>query len=714
MIIKKIEIDNFRSYYKHNEFEFINGFNLIIGANGDGKTTLFEALEWLFNTADTKKTDVKYVSKKRSDELDANTSDKVHVAVTYDQDGSLRLLEKSFSFTKSFNGEISFAKYEFLLTKGNGVERTIVDGKEFERDFPTTIRKYSMFKGESDLDVFQQSNSLKQLIETFSDIKDFESYFKLMTYSTEKAELARDHAQKQDRKNAGSITRCKRTIESEKNIIDEIDQKLSDETKEATNFDMLLKNIEESKEASELLKNVNNRIDQLTKNRIKFQSQLSENYSINLLDNLWILMGFNPIAQQYTQKINALDLEKRKQDQRHTIKFAKEKEREKIQTAFTPLPAHIPGPEILQEMLNEQVCKVCGRKAEKHSEPWEFMAKKLQEYYDSLKPEDNENEEDEIVPPLFVNNYIGELQKKDTTLTDNLDSITKLHKKISDIIAFNNRIHNDIKKLDENIENEFEKKKRILAQTDGLTEEQLLANYNNISSWSDKRRTALNKIEFLKRNRIEHIQKLEAAQAELSKMAEGTDAEVYAKVFEIINQIQMAFKSAKETNKKRLMMDIEDKANHYLESLNSNDFKGTIRIIEKTDGQAAAVLTNSDGSRIFNPNTALRTTYLMSVLFAIGKLSSDRQETELPLIFDAPTSSFTEAKESEFFDVISSFNKQVIIVTKSFLKDEGNGKLRLDRAKVNGVNGNVYRIQKKEPFDDKNLGTIQTVISKVK
>jgi DNA sulfur modification protein DndD len=315
---------------------------------------------------------------------------------------------------------------------------------------------------------------------------------------------------------------------------------------------------------------------------------------------------------------------------------------------------------------------------------------------------------------LFVNNYIGELQKKDTTLTDNLDSITKLHKKISDIIAFNNRIHNDIKKLDENIENEFEKKKRILAQTDGLTEEQLLANYNNISSWSDKRRTALNKIEFLKRNRIEHVQKLETAQAELSKMAEGTDAEVYAKVFEIINQIQMAFKSAKETNKKRLMMDIEDKANHYLESLNSNDFKGTIRIIEKTDGQAAAVLTNSDGTRIFNPNTALRTTYLMSVLFAIGKLSSDRQETELPLIFDAPTSSFTEAKESEFFDVISSFNKQVIIVTKSFLKDEGNGKLKLDRTKVNGVNGNVYRIQKKEPFDDKNLGTIQTVISKVK
>ena len=114
MIIKKIEIDNFRSYYKHNEFEFINGFNLIIGANGDGKTTLFEALEWLFNTADTKKTDVKYVSKKRSDELDANTSDKVRVAVTYDQDGSLRLLEKSFSFTNLLMGKFHVQSMNFF------------------------------------------------------------------------------------------------------------------------------------------------------------------------------------------------------------------------------------------------------------------------------------------------------------------------------------------------------------------------------------------------------------------------------------------------------------------------------------------------------------------------------------------------------------------------------------------------------------------------
>ncbi len=104
----------------------------------------------------------------------------------------------------------------------------------------------------------------------------------------------------------------------------------------------------------------------------------------------------------------------------------------------------------------------------------------------------------------------------------------------------------------------------------------------------------------------------------------------------------------------------------------------------------------------------------MSVLFAIGKLSSEKDKTEFPLLFDAPTSSFTDAKESEFFNVISTLNKQVIIVTKSFLKESSNGEVVLDKSKVDDIKGRVFRIEKKKPFDDKKLGTIQTVISKIK
>ena len=51
MRIKSIDIKNFRSYYgANNHFELSDGLTLILGDNGDGKTTFFEALEWLFDT----------------------------------------------------------------------------------------------------------------------------------------------------------------------------------------------------------------------------------------------------------------------------------------------------------------------------------------------------------------------------------------------------------------------------------------------------------------------------------------------------------------------------------------------------------------------------------------------------------------------------------------------------------------------------------------
>ena len=708
MIILKIDIENFRSYYKQNTFELTNGLNLIIGSNGDGKTTFYEALEWLFRTDGTNKMDSKFISKKRIEELFVNESDDVRVAMTYEHWGSIKILEKMFHFTKSFDGEVNISNYTFNLIESNGVERIVKDGIRFDYDFPSEIRKYAMFKGESDLDIFQNSNALRMLVETFSDVKDFEAYFSFMEYATKKAEQARDNAQKLDKKNTDKIRQLNRTIESESATLAEIEREIEIKENEAGNFESLLKSIEQSKEASKLLMAVNRRIETLSLKRSQTLARINENYTIDLLDNMWILMGFGDIAEEYSNIVSEVDKRRRKLEQDYLLTAGAEKVIKKMQTDFVPLPVHIPGQKIMQEMLDEEVCKICGRPAKKHSEAWEFMLHRLEEYKESLKvPEEEE------VAPYYMNNYVVELQKRDTTLNDNLAEITRLRHTIQEAISFNNRMHNEIKKIDANLEVEFEQKKRILAQTDGLTEEQLLANYENISNWVEQKNKAEGRVDLLKRQRVLHRQALEDAQNALSKLAEGTPAAIYAKIAQIIRQISDAFKNAKETNKKRLLHAIEDEANVFLERLNSNDFKGTIRILEKANGQGEAVLMNNDNTRIFTPNTALRTTYLMSVLFAIGKLSSEKDETEFPLLFDAPTSSFTEAKETEFFNVISTLEKQVIIVTKSFLR-ENNGEAVLDIAKINEVNGSIFRIEKKKPFDDKKLGTIQTVISKIK
>lgn len=707
MIIKSLEIQNFRSYYKTNVFNFCDGLNLIIGSNGDGKTTLFEALEWVFRTDDVVKTDVKFISKKRAEELFSGDSDNVSVSVTYEHNGSQKILEKKFRFTKAYNGDITTSNYEFNLITQDGVERDIKSGNRFEYDLPSELRKYSMFKGETNLDIFQSSNALKMLVDTFSDVKDFDAYFSFMEYATRKADQARENAQKTDRKNAAEIRSLTTQIDNLKMEISRKSRELKNAENEVENFTELLKNIEQSREASRLLIAVNDRITNLEKKRNETRARIHEDYTINLLDDMWILMGFEEIANEYTAIVSAADKERRKQENEHQQQIGVKKLLSKAETNFIPLPAHVPGPQIMQEMLDAEVCKVCGRPAEKGSDAWNFMLSKLNEYKDSLKVEDEEEDS------LYENDYILELQKRDTILNDNLSNITKLRAKIEDAIAFYNRLHEDVKKLDANIERELEQKKRILAQTDGLTEEQLTANYENISNWMDKKHSAERSIETLKRQIAAGTANLKDCQEKLAKLAKGTSAEMYSNTWMILNKISEAFKNAKETNKKRLLMSIEDEANAYLDMLNIDDFKGTIRILMKAQGNAEAVLVDDDEARIYNPNTALRTTQFMSILFAISKLSAQKKEKKYPLIFDAPTSSFAAAKESEFFDVISKLDKQVIIVTKSFLVEDANGNTVVDKSKVQAVNGTVYRIEKMKPFDDKKLATIQTVISKL-
>lgn len=712
MIIKKIEINNFRSYYKLNVFELVNGLNLIIGSNGDGKTTFYEALEWLFRTDGSVKVDTKLISKKRSEELSSDESDEVRVSMTYEHKGYIKTLEKSFRFTKSYDGEITTSNFSFELLEENGTERMVREGMKFDYDLPSEIRKYTMFKGESDLDVFQSSNALKMLVETFSDVKDFEAYFSFMEYSTKLAEQAQANAQKSDRKNSEKINQLKRVIEQERNALSDIEREIKTKEEEASNFSGLLKSIEQSKETSKLLMNVNRRIDTLSKKRAQVQSSIKEDYTISLLDDMWILMGFGDVAEEYSQKISVVDKKRRKIENEYLQTAGAEKLIKKMQkqeTPFIPLPVHIPGQKIMEEMLDEEICKICGRPAKKHSDPWNYMLQRLEEYKNSLK-----DDEEEDVAPCYQNDYIVELQKRDTILNDSLSEITKLRNHIKKVISANNRLYEEVKKIDANLNNEIENKKRILAQTDGLTEEQLLSHFESISNWMDLKNQAEKRLEVLKSQRMIHRKNLDDAKDGLSKLAEGTSAALYAKIATLIRDISEAFKSAKETNKKRLLHSIEDEANVFLESLNTNDFKGIIRILEKENGQGEAVLMNSDNTRIFNPNTALRTTYLMSVLFAIGKLASLRNDSEFPLVFDAPTSSFTDAKETEFFNVISKLNKQVVIVTKSFLREGHDGDLIIDPDKINEVVGRIFRIEKKKPFDDKDLATIQTVITKIK
>ena len=45
MNLTKIEIENYKCFWKPQKVELDNGFNLFVGANNSGKTTMLEALD---------------------------------------------------------------------------------------------------------------------------------------------------------------------------------------------------------------------------------------------------------------------------------------------------------------------------------------------------------------------------------------------------------------------------------------------------------------------------------------------------------------------------------------------------------------------------------------------------------------------------------------------------------------------------------------------
>jgi DNA sulfur modification protein DndD len=715
MNIKEITIENFRSYYGKNIIKFNDGLVLFIGDNGDGKTTFFDALEWLFDTT-THNMDYRLISKKKISELTQHESDNLRVAIIFEHDGE-KIVEKSFSFKKIAKDEIKTDDFQFKGWYENGNERVqIHGGKLLDRCFEAAIRKYCLFKGEENLNVFNQPEALKYLIDTFSNIREFDPYYTgnednmgFIDYAEDLSRKAYEKAMKSDKQNSQREREISSNLDNLRRQLSNIRQRLKTNRTNANDYSSKLNDIETSKEASTLLRDINERLKSLDEKKRKCESFINEDYTTKLLDDMWILCGFTPIFKEYQEKVNAFSKEKRKLEDDDKKKRGKEEAFQEISSSLAngivPLSIYIPDENTMKEMIGDEICKVCGREAKKGSKAYKFMVDKLDELLKSQQPKEKEEE-----VSLFLNNYAKELEQKSISLGYNQEEINNLINTIRGKIDLNEARKAEVRKIQASIDIEEDNKKKLLAQNNTLTEEQLQNAYENIKNWFDCRNEAEKQIVILEGEEKEIENQLQIVQDAYDKLAKNSVASSYSKVHKAFNKIQGAFKYAKERNTSDFLRLLEEKANKYLEKLNVDGFHGIIRIIQTHEGQARIVLQDKNDVFITNPNQALKTTMYMSVLFAISELTTIKRENDYPLIFDAPTSSFAPQIEGDFFNVISDIQKQCIIFSKSFLTDKG----LLDGNKINSLHCTIYQMRKKKPFDKHDLSTIQTELTLIK
>lgn len=724
MIIKSISIKNFRSYYGETSFNLSKGLTLIIGGNGDGKTTFFEALEWLFNTATEDKKESN-VSSMRKSELEIGESDEVSVAVTFEHEGQ-KEIKKSFVFEKLSEDNVRTKDFQFIGYENEGTERLSVNGRNLlERCFDSFIREYCLFKGENKLDVFNNNTALKTLVDTFSGIKQFENLVDL----TEGFEQKSLNAVNKELQNDTKVSRKAKDLDfklTQKNReISDCKKDIATQETAINDYNIKLENLERYQDTSEMYQTLKGRISDLTTKQVRLKGQISCDYNTSLLDESWILRAFPKILNEYQKKSSSLSREKRKLDKQETERIAKEdgkreaiEQIQKLANGAVPLPWNLPDKETMQEMIDEEVCKVCGREAHKGTEPYEFMVNKLNEYLRHIELEAKAKDESKMPQkPLFSNYYVDELHTRQIQMSGSVEQeISNIATEINDRLSFINDRKRDLEKINKDILDAEDEKNRLLIQSPDITEDLLDKNFKDLKGFIETKSRAEKRVIELKL-RLDILEKEKNELQEEFNTLEPTNTmtKVYQRVHTALNKIMKAFGNAKENNIVTFIEMLETESNSYLRRLNENDFYGIVRIRRTADGSARIELHSENGDVISNPGGAQRTTMYMSVLFAISKITTLKREQDYPLIFDAPTSSFEVSKEDVFYNVIDKIDKQCVIVTKDLLiTDEKTGLKKLNDEKINQLTCSIYRISKATGYNPLDLSTIKTETEKVK
>ena len=724
MKLNKIIIKNFRSYYGENCFELSDGLTLVIGDNGDGKTTFFEALEWLFDTSKDNKSESN-ISEMRKAEMGIGDSDEVSVTMTFDHRGEKEICKK-FIFEKDTNGSVRTRDFSFVGYEIVGAERYKRDGKILlESCFDTVIRRYCLFKGERELNVFDNNTALKTLVDTFSGIKQFDNLVELTTYFEQQSDNLVTKELKKDKKQEEVIKRLEYELSKVQSDISDVRHDISIKEKAVSDYETRLRVLEENQDACENLQDINARIEQKKIEQRRLMGYINLDYNAMLLDDMWILRAFPSILSEYQKKVSSLSREKRKlqkaEDERIAVEKGKQeaiKEIQKLANDATPLPWNLPDKETMQEMIDDEICKVCGRPAEKGSDAYNFMVNKLNEYLDHIRKESEAAQQQETpIKPLFENTYINELHTRSIQLSgDTEQELMGLATAIADRLSFVQSRKQDLERVNKDLTEAEDAKMQLLIQTPDLTEEMLIKNFKDFKGLSDSSKRASLDLQELNHE----LEVLEAKKQELKEqqnqiVPSNGIVRVYQKVHITLERIMKAFEAAKNRNVEEFIQTLEEQANIYLKKLNADDFRGVIKIKRTADGSARINLYSSNDTLIANPGGAQKTTMYMSVLFAISKITTLKRDEDYPLIFDAPTSSFGEFKEDIFYNIIDNIDKQCVIFTKDLLRyDRDTEKRELDFDKINQLSCSVYRIQKAPGYDEEDLSTIRTITERIK
>lgn len=713
MIIKKITIENYLCYYDIKVFELSDGLNIILGENGEGKTKLFEAIDWLLN-GDNRNLNL-LVSAKAMAEAEINETFRTQVSLNFEHCGEAKTVTKSFLIKKKSERDIEVSNYSIEGVEENKAgERIQVDGQRLlDYIFPVELRRYSMFKGEEQLNVFSNDEALGILIKSFSRSKYYDKYVEKGAFLREKAEKAVDEAAKRDRNSEIAYKKLETEIIKKENELHKIKIYIGTINDQLEKTEENIQEAEKYVNNAEALETINSRIKNIEALINKTEARIDENYTTALFDENWILVNFLPIHKEFTKKIESISKRRRELqsefDKERGIREGKKQMQEEILHNVIPLPIGVPSKAHMEEMIKDKVCKVCNTPAPEGSTAYEFMLARLEEYLKSQEPTkvEEEEEEDKI---LFKHEYIQRLFNLSVSHEDNLASLKQVKTKIKDWFDFNKDRKLELEELHEKLDKELEERKKIVGSS-SLEAEKLTSVLKSYTSWQKDKAARQRELKDYLGDLAEIEEALKTLKEEKDKIDTKTANTFLINTRAVLRDIETIFRDTKERKFDEFISVLQEQSNKIFERINPEAFTGTIVFKKKGEKSKVHIELQEDGKTFYRPNQSLATSMHIAILFAISEMASEYREESYPMIFDAPTSSFGETKTAEFLNLIYETGNQKILLLKDFLSIEEKSKMLSVKQTFEKVKRHkAFWVRLQRPFDNKVLRTINTEV----
>lgn len=681
MLIQKVNLRNFKSYYGQQVFDFSSGLNIISGKIGTGKTSLYEAFQWILldDMSDAFSIEEEFIlNKKFEQESILSRKNEIQSSVT------LQVAENNIIYEINKVNLYGFKDGYYDLIEINtsinydeprtGNSKIITDKREVEAKldelFPEKLRRYLLFKGETLNQLIDFSNpvTLEQAVKQISYLPLFSRMFRVINELISQTDRKYRNKLRANTRDQRKFTQLNGELEGKEKKYRDNQENLviSKEKIEA----LELKENEYTEKLSFIagfpdLKEEESKLNYRLKRSLDELENL-DNSGKQRFINKWVLGKGHFL-------LDKAELELRKFVDWRQDQIAHNKEQ---------LELGVPGDHLIRRMVKEKKCLICGTEEKDKPDLLEILKIHLDEnkQFKNILSEEiedlNEKVNDIIRNVSFIKNSTTDIP------IDLKKHILKSKEKEEEVATLNE----SLKKTSEKIEDLVKEKGYQILDLDPKAITNALNNLKgelkrerNLKDYYDREDKVLeSEIRSLKK-KLENLVGIQTI---------NIDDIPEKKALNYLEEVREIIQKKVKLEKINLIEKIENEANNIQRSIIKQSKDNEIIILYVRIDREDYSISFVDKDNNPNPgHGAQETLAKMSLISSVLKLSNEYKQESYPFIVDAPTSNFDDTITKPFIKSVSENFSQGIVILKDI-------HLEINNYKKEDFTSTIYSIEK--------------------